>query len=65
MGERDLGIHAERLAELGDFITALFEWGCKDPHDQAAHITRFLRSGAGLEAYQIEDEECLLQPQPH
>ncbi len=44
-------VRPERLGELGDFITALFEWGTDDPHDQAEEIVQFLASPVGLESY--------------
>lgn len=44
----------DRAAELGDFISALFEWGSDDPHDQADHIRKFLVGDLGLEAYRDE-----------
>lgn len=42
---------SDRVAELGDFIAALQEWGCEDPHAMADHIRDFLHSSEGLQAY--------------
>lgn len=41
----------DRVAELGDFISALQEWGCEDPHAMADHIRDFLHSTEGLRTY--------------
>lgn len=42
---------AERVAELPEFMTALSEWGCEDPNEQAKSITEFLNSLVGLREY--------------
>lgn len=42
---------SDRVAELGDFISALQEWGCEDPQQMADHIRDFLHSQEGLHAY--------------
>lgn len=44
-------ILSDRVAELGDFISALQDWGCEDPHEMADAIRDFLHSTDGLREY--------------
>jgi len=56
-------VRKDRLAELGHFIAALFEWGAEDPREVADEVRKFLASPIGLEAYR-EVYDASLSPPP-
>ncbi|MBI1682329.1 hypothetical protein [Caulobacter hibisci] len=50
-------VNPDRWEELGDFVTALFEWGCEDPNDIADEVKRFLVSDDGLWRYRDLEQQ--------